>query len=142
MRVKSRREKPRRRKSRSSRMVAVIYAPPQSRRGRLKVQPSGLSLESCLIRLKTPFCHCGPCNIANDNLEMLRLQAGICGVPAKTWVALPIKNMGTGLRQGLVDPCDPWKCYNDGVSQPMGFGGLNGRYDLSSIHRHPKQASS
>ena len=34
------------------------------------------------------------------------------------------------------DPCDPWKRYNDGVSQPMRFGGLNGRYDLSSsTHR-------
>jgi hypothetical protein len=32
------------------------------------------------MRLKTPFCHCGPCNITNDNPEMLRLQAGIRGV--------------------------------------------------------------
>ncbi len=40
------------------------------------------------------------------------------------------------------DPGEPWKCYNDAVSQPMGFGGLNGRYDLSSsTHRHPQQAS-
>jgi hypothetical protein len=53
-----------------------------------------------------------------------------------------IKDMGTGLRHGLVDPGEPWKCYNERVSQPMGFGGLNGRYDLSSsTHRHPQQAS-